>query len=237
MENFKIFESNKSIFKGIACIVTLFFLGLTDILYLPLYIFNIKLSIGLSEAYNILTKFVAIVVVIYMFKNELETAFDKFKKNAANYLKKYIKYWYLAYGLMVLSNILISPFIRVAKNEQGVQAIIESSPVFAIFAIALFGPIIEELMFRFSLRKIIKNDWFYIIISGTLFGAMHIIGVAKIWQDWLFIIPYSIPGMVFAYVYVKSKNIFMPIMLHIIHNSFLTMLPILLMILNFFANL
>ena len=29
--------------------------------------------------------------------------------------------------------------------------------------------------------------------------------------DLLFIIPYSIPGFIFAYVYTKSKNIFIPI--------------------------
>jgi membrane protease YdiL (CAAX protease family) len=50
--------------------------------------------------------------------------------------------------------------------------------------------------------------------------------------DLLFIIPYSIPGFIFAYVYTKSKNICIPISLHFIHNGIMMSLQILLLLLN-----
>ena len=61
---------------------------------------------------------------------------------------------------------------------------------------------------------------------------MHVISTLENLVDLLFIIPYSIPGFIFAYIYSKSKNIFVPISLHFIHNGIMMSLQILLLLLT-----
>ena len=81
-------------------------------------------------------------------------------------------------------------------------------------------------------RKRRLRNILFIFFSGLIFGGMHVIGTLEHLVDLLFIIPYSIPGFVFAYVYTKSKNICVPISLHFIHNGIMMSLQILLLILT-----
>ena len=53
-----------------------------------------------------------------------------------------------------------------------------------------------------------KTDILFIFFSGFMFGLMHIVGNFNNITDLLFLIPYSIPGFIFAYCYKKSNNIF-----------------------------
>ena len=64
-------------------------------------------------------------------------------------------------------------------------------------------------------------------MSGLIFGALHLT-VATSLKELLFIIPYSIPGFIFAYTLTKSKNIFVPISLHTMHNTLMILLQLLL---------
>ena len=72
----------------------------------------------------------------------------------------------------------------------------------------------------------ISNNIIYILTSGLVFGSLHVIGSLKNLYELVYIIPYSIPGFIFAYVYIKSKNIMVPITLHFIHNGILMSLQI-----------
>ena len=96
-------------------------------------------------------------------------------------------------------------------------------PIYAIITAIFIAPITEELIFRLNFRNIFKNDLVFIIISGLAFGIMHFTG-AKTSEELLYIIPYSIPGFIFAYTLKKSNNIFVPISLHMIHNTLMVIL-------------
>lgn len=238
MEKYKLFGASKNIAKGFLAIIIFFTLSATGILYIPLYILDMKYSDTFLTIYSILANFLIIFIIIRIFKIELEESFKDFIVKIKYYFKEYLKYWIIAYLLMIASNILIQPFIGgMAKNEKAVQGIIQTDPFYALVATVIIAPLLEELIFRFSIRKIIYNDWVFIVLSGLVFGSMHIIGQATCWQDWLFILPYGIPGSVFAYAYVKSKNIFVPIMLHAIHNGFSVSLQILLLFLKLFSEM
>ena len=109
----------------------------------------------------------------------------------------------------------------IAKNEQGVRELVKGNPFIMIILAIIIGPILEELIFRVSIYKIIgKYKWLFIISSGLLFGSMHVLGEATTLIDYLYILPYGIPGSFFAYTLYKSNNSFVPISLHIIHNTF-----------------
>ena len=87
-------------------------------------------------------------------------------------------------------------------------------------AIAIVGPIVEEIMFRGliyrSLEKAIETPWIPIVISGVMFGAWHGSFIQGVYT--------AILGMILAYYYKKTRSLFLVIMVHII-NNFLSTLP------------
>ena len=122
---------------------------------------------------------------------------------------------------MIISNYLIVIFTNstISQNEQAVRDLIDKAPLFMIFESLIYAPITEEIIFRKSIKDIINNKYIYIIISGTLFGLMHIIGAINNYQELLYIIPYSAVGIMFAITYEKTKNIFSTITIHSFHNG------------------
>ncbi len=183
---------------------------------------------------NIIHELITLIIILFIMRKTFMKCFNDFRHNTKYYLSNYIKYWFIALGLMYLSNFIII-FINngIAANEQSVRNLFEANPIGTFILAGLIAPILEESIFRLSLYKIIGtkkyNKYIFIILSGLLFGLMHIIGTNPTLLDWLYIIPYSIPGCVFAYTLVKSDNICVPISLHAIHNIFALVLQAILM--------
>ena len=103
-------------------------------------------------------------------------------------------------------------------------------PIYTFISAVIIAPFLEELVFRKSFRDMFSNNLLFIILSGLTFGAFHVIGSFETLFDLIYIIPYSIPGFVFAYTLSKSKNIFVPIGLHFLHNGILMALQTFLML-------
>ena len=184
-----------------------------------------------SLAYEVLL----VCIVIFIYKDTIEKHFKKFIKNNQKYFKEYIKYWFLALGLIFISNIIISKIVgtTTSTNQEEVINMFTKAPIYTFIITVIIAPILEELVFRLSFRKMFaKSHWLFIIASGLFFGSMHIIGTETTLLGCLYIIPYSIPGFIFAYTLIKSKNIFVPISLHFIHNGVTMALQILLLILT-----
>ena len=179
------------------------------------------------------TLFVVIIFLIY--KHDMIADWKDFKTNYKEYFKKYIKYWFWLLLFMYASNLLILGIQRlfnhkevIANNEELVRDILERFPIYMIISAVILGPIEEEIVYRKSIRKVFNNKWLFIIISGLFFGAMHVVFSITDAFDLLYIISYSIPGFIFAYVYYDSKNIYVSTMLHTIHNGVLIGLQLLL---------
>lgn len=190
--------------------------------------FNSSFSI---IAFSLIYELLMILIILWIYRKELLPQFKEYKNNFKKYISSYIKYWFIALGLMMLSNLIVQQFTsNLAKNEEQVRTLINFLPIYTFIVSVIFAPLIEELIFRFSIRKMsCKINWFFILVSGLLFGFMHVVGTATVWTDWLFLLPYSVPGWVFAYTLVKSNNIFVPISLHTIHNGILVTLQIIML--------
>ncbi|ASK61224.1 CPBP family intramembrane metalloprotease [Virgibacillus phasianinus] len=100
-----------------------------------------------------------------------------------------------------------------SANTQMIMDITRAAPIFMIIP-ALVAPIVEEIIFR----KIIfgtfykkMNFFLAALLSALVFGIIH--GEPE------HILIYSSMGFVFAYVYVKTKRIIVPIIVHMTLNS------------------
>lgn len=203
----------------------------------PFKLLNIDVSTipsGLILLYSALLNVLMVVVVILFFKDYLIKSFKDFKKNKNTYFKKYFKYWFL----ILISNIVFNSIIlmingnSMSGNEEEVRTLLTSNPIYTWISAVLIAPFLEEFIFRLSFKNIFKNKWLFIILSGITFGSFHLIGNVSTYIDLLYIIPYSIPGMIFAYILYDSNNIFNTVFLHMFHNGILTSLEILLLILG-----
>lgn len=211
---------------------TTIMVGIIDIV---LSIFNISF-IELNNFVRISCLALIESSLIYLFyllnKKDLKLDFKNFKANFEKFFDIGIRWWILGFGLMGCSNLLISLFTPedLSQNEEAVRSLVEILPVYMVFSVSIYAPFIEEVLFRKSLAGIFKSDWLYVVMSGFIFGALHVVSGLSSFYSFLHLIPYCALGFSFAIIYVKTKNIFVPMFFHFIHN---TLAVVVLIISNF----
>lgn len=170
--------------------------------------------------------------IIFIYRKDIKRDINNLKENHQSYFKTYFKYWFVAIGLMMLCNFIILMFKpdAIAGNEEAIRDMFHSMPIYTFISAVIFAPVLEELVFRKSFRYMFSNNKMFIIMSGFIFGAFHVVGNFESLFDLLYIFPYSVPGLVFAYVLYKSDNIFVPIGLHFFHNGILLALQTFIML-------
>ena len=164
--------------------------------------------------------FLGLLVGIY-YKSLKDNIKKYFNNNFKNNLKQSIRYWLVGLGIMYVSNIIIAIVMngKLAENEEAVRSLIEVAPLYMAFQLVIYAPVSEELIFRRSIRDVISNKWLYAIVSGVIFGGLHVITSITDMASLLYLIPYCALGIVFGLLYAKSNNIFSTIVIHSIHNS------------------
>lgn len=90
-----------------------------------------------------------------------------------------------------------------------------------ILAIAIIGPVLEELLFRGAITKALLQQYSptkAILISALLFGVFHI-NPAQI-------LPAFLIGILFAWTYYKTGSLIPCILMHVLNNSLAVYLSI-----------
>ncbi len=205
----------------------------TNIQTLPFRLFHIEIAsvpLWIRMLYSLGTEVILLCLIIYFFKDQLKRDLEDLKINHKTYFQKYFKYWFVLLAVMMTSNLLIQAFTNSnqAANEEAIRELMKTAPIYTFISAVLVAPFLEEFIFRLSFRHLIKNKYLFILISGLTFGSLHVITSVNVITDYLYIIPYSVPGLIFAYLYVKSENIFTSTAIHFVHNGILLSLQILL---------
>lgn len=155
-----------------------------------------------------------IFILIYR-KDYTKEKFIQLKDNKV--IKDCFKIWLLGLAFMIVTNIIISYYVgNIAGNETANRTVINTHFIYAILSMIIISPIIEEILFRLSIRKFIDNKYLYFIFSSIIFGYVHVIG--SVGLDVLYIIPYTSLGLAFSYIHYKHDNILCSTLMHIIHN-------------------
>lgn len=226
-------KKKKNIIRSVITILLFIFMRYAQLI--PVLIFKLdieKLSLAQQYSLSIFAYALIDLIIFNMYKNDLKENFKKFKKNFWENSDTAMKCWFIGLGIMVVANLAIMIFTpsKGANNEQQVDEIIKGVPLLAFFITTVFAPFTEEMTFRKAFYDIFKdNKIAFVLISGIMFGAMHVVFSITSAYDYLYIIPYSALGIAFAYMDAKTDNIFPSIMIHTIHNGILTLLQIYLM--------
>lgn len=223
----------KTVFKGLFCIFMYFFI--TFFQGLPFEIMNVDTSnipSYLMQIYNLIWDIFLILLIILVFKEEIQNSWNDMKKNHLNYFKKYFKYYVIALIVMMVGNAYIFSINggNIAGNESNVRDLFAVAPIYTYISAVILAPILEELVFRLSLKNVLGNNWLFILSSGLIFGGIHIISSYTSPMDLLYLIPYGSFGVAFGYILVKSKNIFVSMGFHFMHNGIIMALQIFLLL-------
>lgn len=179
-------------------------------------------SLTIKVILSLISNLIIIGILCFIYRDTLLTDLKGFfNKNFGENIELAFKYWFLGFLVMLGSNLIISIITNggIAGNEESVRELIDSAPLYMVFDVAIYAPITEELIFRKSIRDFISNKWVYILVSGIIFGGLHVVGAVESPIDWLFLIPYCSLGIAFASLCRKSNNIFSSMCMHALHNS------------------
>ena len=182
-----------------------------------------------SKEYMIYMFISYILLTIYFTTIYKEELINNIKKlNKKNILTTLI-YFIAGFILMMLSNYIINYIIipnGISNNEQGNRELLLNNKLLYGLLLSLIIPYIEEIVFRLSLKKSIKNNTTFILVSSTIFSLLHIVSTTKL-IELLYFIPYFILGLTFSTIYTKTNNIYCSTISHILNNT-ITVLIILL---------
>lgn len=230
----KINTKNRMI-VGIVVLVFYFIASFFE--FLPFELLGIDyatLPLWYKVIYLLIYQIVEFSVIILLLYDDLKKDIIDLKQHHKEYFKKYFKYWFVILLLMMISNLLISFFTpnEIAGNEEAVRESFQLAPFYMFVSSVFIAPFLEEFVFRQGIRNVCSNNICFLLFSGLLFGSMHVITNFTSLSELLYIIPYSIPGLVFAYLLIKTDNVLVPASMHFMHNGLLMSLQVLLLLLG-----
>lgn len=175
--------------------------------------------------------YVLIIIFIFVvYFKSLKEQFIIFIKNIKVYLPFVIKRYFIMLGVML---VVAVPIVLInngntSTNQQMLNSMFKKLPILMLLLSTLYAPFAEESIFRLSLSKLLKNKTLFIIISGFLFGALHVIDKFTSFEDFLYIFQYAALGICLAKAYADTNNIFVSISMHFIQNFLAAILVLLL---------
>lgn len=198
----------------------------------PVFLFSIDLDKASNKMICYLNLYMGLafgLVIILIYYKDLVNELKKFIQNIKKNFDTGLKCWFLGLIIMYISNIILLLVFRSggANNENAVQEMIKLCPIAMGFYTCLVAPFVEEIVFRKTLKDFIKNKWLFVIASFLFFGGAHVISMASNIVDLLYLVPYGALGATFALAYYKTDTVYTSITFHIIHNSLLFFLSVL----------
>lgn len=223
----------KEIIKFI--LIFLLYLLYSDIIIIILTKLGVNIKVlpnNLKIAIMFLINLSLMIMLFIFYSKSIKENLKDLKFNFKSYIKDNFKYYVIGLLIMIISNIIISFFIEGnSTNETLIREYINIMPIYMIFSSCIYAPFTEEMVFRKSLRNCFNNKVLYILLSGLIFGSMHLLSASNL-VELVFLIPYSSLGCVFAYMYYKTNNIFVPMTFHMVHNTIIVINYLLMLIIG-----
>ena len=201
--------------KAIACIC----------IYFGLYFFVPRLldlipGFGETIAFGIIYLALILFVfgaTIFIYKDEFKAGLDAIKNNPRAYKYLILKRTFITMAIVAVAN-LVRALVTQNALSSNQSSLSEVSTLFLMPLAVIFAPIVEESVFRGSIKKFIANPYVFILVSGIAFGLLHATSENSALVLIVTTIPYAIMGISFALTYEKTNNIFTNIFMHAINN-------------------
>lgn len=197
-------------------IITYVLMHLSGFIAVPFVVIKLQKDPYIALAYwNIIAFSIALMIILSILKTKKE---EKLENRAT---VNQVIVWsfigiFMAFGAQALSVLIEMNVLGIkpgSENTAQIMDIAKMAPAFVLIP-AILAPILEEIVFRkviFGSLYKRMNFFFAAIISSLIFGVIHL--------DLTHLLIYTSMGFVFAFLYVKTKRIIVPIIVHMGMNS------------------
>ncbi|MGJ7923206.1 lysostaphin resistance A-like protein [Neobacillus sp. LXY-4] len=163
---------------------------------------------------------VSLILVLWVLRGEFTTRLERNQASISLSIFWAISGVFLAlFAQQVAANIEAMLGIKIGSdNTQQILTVIESFPVIILIS-SIIGPILEEIVFRkiiFGALYQRLNFFLSALISSVIFSLAH--------MEPEHTLLYSAMGFTFAYLYVKTKRIIVPIFAHVSMNTLVVLI-------------
>lgn len=182
---------------------------------------------------SLLIDIAILIIALKIFKEPLCSALQSLFTEEAEIRKKQFGYLWIIFLMTNVTDMLINPIINrffVNQNEAILNAeqLTVNPMLYVLFAV-IIGPVVEEIVCRFALFRplYLWNKWAAYLITAVTFGLLHVLPYVIFdgaWEQLVVMLPYCVFGLWLSILYVKTKNLCFPIMLHISNNLIAIML-------------
>jgi membrane protease YdiL (CAAX protease family) len=128
---------------------------------------------------------------------------------------------FVAYGIFFAFSIVYGLLVQIDSEQQVLQEISDEQETFELIAqgilVVIAAPVSEELFFRGFLFGGLRGRtsfWPAALISGILFGAIHLLG-----GSWEVIPPLAAFGVLLAWLYERTGSLGPPMLMHALQNG------------------
>ncbi len=184
-----------------------------------------------EEFCSIIGNIVYVIILLIIYNKMFKEKIKDYKENFSDYFGISLKYWGIGFLVLIISNLILNTFIfngNIATNETEVRSFISSNLVIGFISVVFLAPLVEEMIFRFGIRKVTGKTKFFPLISALCFGLPHALTGITSPLELLYVIPYGALGYAFGCIYNKTDNILCSTSMHMLHNlvSFLAILSV-----------
>ena len=230
-----------NVLKLAFCFILFLYIG--DIFRFILITFNIDTSKLSFVSRSFLELIMAIIMTFFtcmIYYKDLKHDFKEFKVNMKNKILFSLKVFGIMFLFKVFSSYLADVLagmmgveITTSENQSLINDMFYEFTLLICLSATILAPLYEETIFRLGFKKCISNRVLFVLVSGCLFGFIHIFPTdLNIKLALLQSISYVSMGLCLAYFYQKFNNIFYSIMLHFFNNFFSVIVMLLLSIFN-----
>lgn len=168
-----------------------------------------------------------LILAIKIFNESLCSTIQSLFTEKSEIRKKQFEYLYIIFLLSNFTDILLNPIINsffVNQNEAILNAEqLTVNPMLYVLCVVIIGPVVEEIVCRFALFRplYLWNKWAAHLITAVVFGLLHVLPYVLLdgaWEQLVVMLPYCVTGLWLSVLYVKTKNLCFPIMLHMSNN-------------------
>lgn len=205
---------------------------LSAIIWILYIIWLLKISNLTISITNFITHLLFLGIIIFIFRDDLSKNLKEFKTNTGTKILKVLLYFLAFIGIMIISNIILSILgidTSQTSSSKMIYNVFNNAPygtLFACFLTIIFYPIVEELMFRNSLRPAIENKVLFVIITSLLSWYFQVTLLNPSVNEFILAIQTLLNSIFAGIVYVKTNNIIYTISSRMLFNILICLIQL-----------
>ncbi|WP_066372460.1 CPBP family intramembrane glutamic endopeptidase [Neobacillus fumarioli] len=189
----------------------------SSLIGIPLLVFGLHMDKNLAIPVWLIISFIgALIIILFILRKEIGNWGMNDRGSSFGYSVKWaISGFFLALFAQYFAAI-IEHFLGIpagSNNTKEIIKIINTFPL-AVVVTSIAGPILEEIVFRKIIFGTLYKRFNFVIsalVSSVIFALAH--------MEPMHILLYAAMGFTFAFLYVKTKRIIVPIFAHVSMNT------------------